>query len=163
MGKINKVGTFGVNCASYWWTWISAAGYHLIGLCPLDRLLSADDLESLATSREGRIRIVLSYSYLSAMGYPFKWAKTCARFRVEWLGMETEYSGYRLGLTEKRSGWLVSWLRDKVELGHVTATEMCGYFAVPGPSLCLVLSDTRPIEAYEDTGYAEGPFHLACR
>ena len=42
-------------------------------------------------------------------------------FRVEWLGMETEYSSYRLGLTEKRSGWLVSWLRDDVKLGHVTA------------------------------------------
>ena len=123
---INKVETFGVNYASYWWTRISAAGlratHHLIGPCPLDMLLCADDLESLATSREGRI--VLSYSYLSAMGYPFKWAKTRAGFRVEWLGMETEYSSYRLGLTEKRSGWLVSWLRDKVKLGHVTATEM---------------------------------------
>ena len=60
---INKVGTFGVNCASYWWTRISAAGlratHHLIGPCPLDMLLCADDLESLA---EGRIGIVLSYS-----------------------------------------------------------------------------------------------------
>ena len=50
---INKVGT----CASYWWTRISAAGlratHHLIGPCPLDMLLYADDLESLATSREG--------------------------------------------------------------------------------------------------------------
>ena len=27
--------------------------------------------------------------------------------------METEYSSY-LGLTEKRAGWLVAWLREKI-------------------------------------------------
>ena len=39
---VNKVGTFGVNCASYWWARISAAGlratYGLIGPCPVDML-----------------------------------------------------------------------------------------------------------------------------
>ena len=38
--------------------------------------------------------------------------------------METEYASYRLGLTERRSKWLIDWLRDKVEAGHVSATEM---------------------------------------
>ena len=112
---ISKVGTFGVNCASYWWTRVAACGiratHHLLGRCPIDMLLYADDLESLATARRGRIAIVLSYCYLTALGYPFKWSKTRAGYRVEWLGMETEYSSYRLGLTEKRAGWLVAWLR----------------------------------------------------
>ena len=49
---VNKVGTFGVSCASYWWTRISAAGiraiHHLLGPeFMLDLLLYADDLESL--------------------------------------------------------------------------------------------------------------------
>ena len=44
--------------------------------------------------------------------------------RVEWLGMETEYSSYRLGLTERRATWLVTWLRDKVRAGKVTSKEM---------------------------------------
>ena len=39
---INK-GTFGVNCASYWWTRIAACGiratHHLLGRCPIDMLL----------------------------------------------------------------------------------------------------------------------------
>ena len=100
---INKVGTFGVNCASYW------ATHHLVGRCPIDMLLYADDLESLATTRSKRIAIVLSYCYLTALGYPFKWSKTRGGYRVEWLGMETEYSSSRLGLTEKRANWLVAW------------------------------------------------------
>ena len=89
---INKVGTFGVNCASYWWTRIAACGiratHHLLGRCP-----------------KGRIAIVLSSCYLTAFGYPFKWSKTRGGYRV----VETEYSSYRLGLTEKRATWLVTW------------------------------------------------------
>ena len=38
--------------------------------------------------------------------------------------METEYSSYRLGLTEKRARWLVTWLREKSRAGNVTAKEM---------------------------------------
>ena len=58
------------------------------------------------------------------MGYPFKGSKTRGAFRVQWLGMETEYSSYKSGLTHKRATWLVCWLRDKVKEGHVTAKEM---------------------------------------
>ena len=43
---------------------------------------------------------------------------------MEWLGVETECSSYRLGLTEKRAGWLVAWLREKSRAGNVTAKEM---------------------------------------
>ena len=38
--------------------------------------------------------------------------------------METEYSSYRLGLTEKRARWLVMWLREKSRAGNVTTKEM---------------------------------------
>ena len=48
---VSKVGTFGVSCASYWWTCISAAEiratHHLLGPeYMLDLMLYADDLES---------------------------------------------------------------------------------------------------------------------
>ena len=48
-----------------------------------DLFVYADDLESLATTARGRMGIVLSYLYLAAMGYPFKWAKTRGGFKVE--------------------------------------------------------------------------------
>ena len=55
---INKVGTFGVNCASYdWWTRIAACGiratHHLLGRCPIDLLLYADDLSPWLRRRGG--------------------------------------------------------------------------------------------------------------
>ena len=68
-------------CASYWRTRIAACGlrltYHLLGPgFPLDMLLYADDLESMGRGAKGRRGIPLSYLYLAALGYPFKWAKT---------------------------------------------------------------------------------------
>eukprot|EP00439_Symbiodinium_sp_Y106_P000169 s14948_g1.t1 len=66
--------------------------YHLLGPgFPLDMLLYADDLESMGRGAKGRRGIPLSHLYLAALGYPFEWAKTRGGFRVEWLGMETEY------------------------------------------------------------------------
>ena len=73
----------------------------------LDLLLYADDLESLEVGPLGRKGIPLSYCFMSLLGFPFKWAKTRGGLRVEWLGMETEYNSYRLGLTKKRAAWLV--------------------------------------------------------
>ena len=62
---------------------------------PIDLLLYADDLEALRIGAEGRKGMPLSYLLLSVLGYPFKWAKTRGGYRVEWLGMETEYSSRR--------------------------------------------------------------------
>ena len=125
---VNLVGTFGLSCASYWWTRIAACGvrlvYHLLGpRFPLDLLLYADDLESLGRTLAGRQGTPLSYLFLATLGYPFKWPKTRGGFRVEWLGMETDYPGHQLGLSKKRAGWLVEWLRDKATRGRVTAKE----------------------------------------
>ena len=109
---VNKVGTFGVSCASYWWTRISAAGiiatHHLLGPeFVLDLLLYADDLKSL-------------WLGLWAQGHTpsFKWAKVRCGFCAEWLGMETEYNSYPLGLTKSSLCAWSSAIQGKPEL-HV--------------------------------------------
>eukprot|EP00439_Symbiodinium_sp_Y106_P081182 s905_g20.t1 len=110
---VNKVGTFGLSPAGDWWTRIAACGiratHHLLGPgYPIDLLLYADDLEALRIGSEGRkgiplLDILLSGPRLEDSG----WLSA-----VEWLGMETEYSSYRLG-----------------NRGKVTAKEMLGSFA----------------------------------
>ena len=86
---VNKVGTFGVCCASYWWTRIVAAGlratHHLLGKLPLHLLLYADDLESLATTLE-----VGWGWYLAIFSCP-RWA--------------TPSNGPRVGEDSESNGW----------------------------------------------------------
>ena len=52
---------------------------------PLDMLLYADDLLSMKRGAKCRQEIPLSYLFLAALGFPFKWAKTRGGYRVEWL------------------------------------------------------------------------------
>ena len=40
---------------------------------------------------------------------------------MEWLGMETEYPTYKLGLSLKRATWLVDWLRLLARTGRTEA------------------------------------------
>eukprot|EP00439_Symbiodinium_sp_Y106_P030423 s1536_g3.t1 len=126
---VNKVGTFGLSPASYWWTRIAACGiratHHLLGPgYPMEMLLYADDLEALGIGARGRQGIPLCYLFLSVLGYPFKWAKTRGGYCVEWLGMETDYSCYKLGLSAQRAAWLSGWLREKATAGRIEAKEV---------------------------------------
>ena len=88
-------------------------------------------------------------------------------YRVEWLGIETEYSSYILGLTHKRARWLVTWLREKSWAGNVTAKAQglgrLGFAAISLDwkrrflgAICLVVSHPRPSGSHDDTHHAEG-------
>ena len=92
---INRVGTFGVASASYWWGRIAASGIRLNhGLIgperPIEMLIFAGDLESLGAGLEGRRGIVLAFLYLSTMGFPFEWAKQRGGLKMEWIGLFTD-------------------------------------------------------------------------
>ena len=52
---VNRVGIFGLACASYWWSRIAGCGvrllHELLGpTMPIELLIFADDVESLGTS-----------------------------------------------------------------------------------------------------------------
>lgn len=123
---INKVGTFGIGSASYWWSRISGAGlrltFQLLGPNnPLEMLLFADDLEALGPGVKGRKAVVLAYLYLAALGFPFKWSKQRGGLQVEWIGLFTDYRHYRLGLSERRANWLADWTKAVADSGVVAS------------------------------------------
>ena len=125
---VNRVGTFGLACASYWWSRIAGCGVRLVHellgpSMPIELLIFADDVESLATDAGGRRGITLSYLFLSALGFPFKWAKKRGGMRVEWIGLYTDYPTYRLGLSPKRASWMHGWVLDLAKKGTTTAKD----------------------------------------
>ena len=123
---VNRVGTFGVACASYWWSRIAGSGVRLIHELlgpemPIELLIFADDVESLGANAGGRRGITLSFLFLSVLGFPFKWAKQRGGLRVEWIGLFTDYPTYRLGLSPKRAMWMREWVQDLAKSGTTTA------------------------------------------
>lgn len=123
---INRVGTFGLACASYWWGRIAGAGirltHELLGpAMPVELLLFADDLEALGASAGGRRGITLAFLYMSVLGFPFKWAKQRGGLRVEWIGLFTDYTVYKLGLSPKRARWMRDWALELAQSGVTTS------------------------------------------
>ena len=121
---VNKVGTFGITSTPYWWSRISGALLRLSYYVTepkvlLDLLLYADDLEGIAVGKEGRIALVVTFVVMSALGAPFKWSKQRGGQVTEWIGLTTDYRVYAMGLSERRSQWLCSWIRDILESGYV--------------------------------------------
>ncbi|CAE8584251.1 unnamed protein product, partial [Polarella glacialis] len=114
---VNKVGTFGVGSASYWWGRIFGAStratYQLLGPeNPAEILVFADDIEVIGPDRAGRRAIVLTYLFLVAFGNPFKWEKQRGGLKVDWIGLHTDYTVYKLGISEERCAWLVGWCTE---------------------------------------------------
>ena len=121
---VNKVGTFGIASAAYWWSRLSGClircVYGLLGpLNPLDMLLYADDLELLGANQKERLSMVFALYYLALLGVPMKLEKFHGGFRVEWIGLFVDYTTYSVGLSEKRAGWLITWIHDALAAGKV--------------------------------------------
>jgi hypothetical protein len=58
------------------------------------------------------------------MGFPFKWSKQRGGLKVEWIGLFTDYTTMRLGLSEGRAAWMENWTRKMAQAGRTTAKEM---------------------------------------
>lgn len=126
---INRVGTFGVASASYWWGRIAGAGLRLVHEIlgpemPVELLIFADDLEAIGADRMGRRGIVMTYIILSAFGFPFKWAKQRGGLKVEWIGLFADYTSMKLGLSPKRAKWMADWTLGVAKTGRISSKEM---------------------------------------
>ena len=88
---------------------------------PIGLLIFADDVVLLASDVGGRRSITLSFLYLSVLGFPFKWAKQRGGLRVEWIGLYTDYSTYRLGHSPQRAEWMKCWVLDLAKSGLTTS------------------------------------------
>ena len=128
---LNKVGTFGVGSAAYWWAKLAGAllrcVYGILGPdWPLEALLFADDLEMTAVTSREREAIVLAIFIMMVLGAPLKSSKFRGGFQVDWVGLHLDNKTYSAGLSLSRAQWVCNWLRSKVHDGKVGVREMAG-------------------------------------
>ena len=77
---VNNVGTFGLACASYWWSRIAGSGVRLVHellgpQMPIELLIFADDVEAIAASPGGRRGITLAFLISFLFGFPVQVGK----------------------------------------------------------------------------------------
>ena len=111
---VNEVGTFGMGCASYWWSRLfGLVTRSAISLALRDmvyQFLFADDVNWLASGRAGMEAIVVMLFFMAAVGTPFTWLKVHGGFGYEWIGYAIDLETHSLGISEDRARWLVSWI-----------------------------------------------------
>lgn len=126
---VNKVGTFGVGSASYWWGRLFGAvvraTYAILGSkSPVELLTYADDLEAIGPGKAGRRAVVQAFFIMCIFGVPFKFSKQRGGMQVDWIGLHSDYTTYQLGLSVGRAAWLSDWCSKLSKQLRVGAREV---------------------------------------
>ena len=138
---VNKVGTYGMGSAAYYWARTAAAlvvrlPHALMGPDFLEELaLYVDDFLIIAGSQAQVEAMGLIIFILVALGTPFRWDKFRGGVEIEWIGLWTDLRGFRLGVSERRAQWMRSWLGARIRDKVVDTRDLA---AVLG-RLCLAL------------------------
>lgn len=124
----NRVGTFGVGSAAYWWQRLGAILVRLIFILlgpnlPLDTLLFADDLEMVAEHPGERLSILVAIVVLLSVGAPMKWSKFRGGYQLDWVGYHFCHKEYTIGISLKRAEWVVNWVSLLLSTGSVNVLE----------------------------------------
>ena len=127
---VNRVGTFGVGSAGYWW---GRAGALLVRLShyyaprqirALWVLLYADDGNATAGGPRFEAPLLVHLLFLEVLGTPMKWKKVKGGVQVEWVGYLLDYARFEMGITESRAKWCITWLRSKVRERRIALGEL---------------------------------------
>ncbi len=118
---VNRVGTFGVGSACYWWSRLAGLVARFVGAFTTGeniwQLLFADDLHWVAHGPAKYPDLLFLILLWEVAGTPFAWHKTKGGVQTDWIGYWLDYGKFELGITEARGRWLATWLADTVERG----------------------------------------------
>ena len=113
---LNKVGTFGIGSAAYWWARVSSAisriPLYLLGQSDFWQLLFADDYLWSASGRDPIVDLLFGIAVLTALGMPFSWKKFQGGFQLDWIGYWVDLGRFEAGISAARHEWVCKALRD---------------------------------------------------
>ncbi|CAE7433798.1 unnamed protein product, partial [Symbiodinium microadriaticum] len=113
---VNTVGTFGLSVASFWWSRL----FGIVGRTVSRALLQAwfyqlcyvDDMHGVFTGQQKFRNLVMWFVLYLALGTPFSFKKFKGGFKVPFVGYELDYSTWKVGMSDARGAWIISWIKD---------------------------------------------------
>ena len=126
---LNKVGTFGISSAPYWWSRAGAAVLRMAhamfgGRRAMYLLLFSDDWLALACGKDYVNPFVLLLLFFSVVKMPISWGKVQVGQVLSWIGYEIDLKDFRLGISERRAVWLLGWYDRVLAAGVVALVEL---------------------------------------
>ena len=126
---LNKVGTYGVASAAYWWGRMGAClqraiYYTLARVLPTWIFLYADDWDFSAEGERYIQSLLTSLWVLVIFGAPMSWKKCSGGFTYSWIGYEKSLSEWKLGISARRAQWLEGWFSRVLNDNRVLIREL---------------------------------------
>jgi hypothetical protein len=120
---VNRVGTFGVGSACYWWSRLAALlarfALYMLEDAHWWQLIFADDLKWNAHGPRKYEHLLCGLLAWVLVGAPFAWRKCRGGIEIDWVGYWIDYGRFELGISESRSAWLTKWLGEILDTGAV--------------------------------------------
>ena len=112
---VNRVGTFGVSSAPYWWAKLAGLIGRFVGYIFQSRwfmqMIYVDDLHgSFVGADKFRLLWIWILAY-EMVGTPFGYHKFKGGFSSEFVGFHMRYDLSEVGISKKRGDWLVEWIQ----------------------------------------------------
>ena len=126
---VNKVGTFGISSAGYWWGRAGGAamrlGHYFVGLHnAFYALLYSDDGKLTGRTDYPEIGILGFLLVLVLTAIPLSWKKVKGGQQVEWIGYALDLGRFQMGISATRAAWATRWLEDKSAEGSIRLGEL---------------------------------------
>ena len=126
---LNKVGTFGVASAGYWWGRAGAAvflpAHYMIELeNALWAMLYSDDGWIVGRTEKFELGLLLFMFLLAVINAPLCWNKMSGGLETDWVGYYLDVQRFQIGISESRAKWVITWLDDKVAEGRIRLGEL---------------------------------------
>eukprot|EP00438_Fugacium_kawagutii_P030206 Skav207292 [mRNA] locus=scaffold434:298126:309294:- [translate_table: standard] len=115
---LNKVGTFGVASAAFWWARLMGLiGRLTLGVSLRDWLFILTFVDDLHIAVGGPHRWLTFWRVLACLemvGVPFSYHKFTGGFQLDYVGFWMDYSRFEIGMSDRRTSWLVKFV-DELE------------------------------------------------
>ena len=153
----NRVGTFGVACAAYHFARLASLMGRLVmrlwGQAHVFQLLFADDLKMVgAGSRKYDLIWYMLITWIM-VGSPFRWPKFRGGVCLDFVGFYMDYCKFEVGLSERRTAWIVDWVEEVQKNGglvaHRSFVELVGRLVYAGQVLCWMKPFMAPLHAWK--------------
>ena len=113
---LNTCGTYGIGSAHYWFARAFAGVLRLFHYCcgwiaPMFLLAFADDT-LLLVQEPAHCRVHLAFMwFLDVLEVPMSWRKCRGGRDLSWIGFYIILTSHRLGLSQSRGEWVISWCK----------------------------------------------------
>ena len=124
---LNRVGTFGVASAPYWWARLMAliGRYvgHLMGTHWFLQMVYVDDLRGVFIGERKFLHLWIWVLAFELIGTPFGYHKFKGGLVSNFVGFHLRYDLCQVGISDKRGEWLCGWVDQVSSKNFVVATR----------------------------------------